>query len=129
MNCAQIKFEKYERERLYEIYGTVEKFDERFPELKYKWTVYRGGDVSRYVVTDCRITSAPDENAIPDFSNIGAFHITEDTRKYSANLFESLLCTWPAIFPDKFQARKINTQPTRKYAGDFFSARVKYISS
>ncbi len=50
-----------------------------------------------HVVTDCRIMPAPDENAIPNFSNIGAFHITEETRKYSANLFESLLCTWAAI--------------------------------
>ena len=135
--------------------------DEKFPQLKDKWTFYRGGDVSRYieriggdidllvldtahihpwetlnflcvlpfmrpgswciihdvllhhllhrindlacrylyghVVTDCRIMPAPDENGIPNFSNIGAFHITEDTMKYSSNLFESLLCTWAAI--------------------------------
>ena len=128
--------------------------DEKFPELKSKWTVYRGGDISRgidllvldtahihpwetlnflcilpfmkpgswcvlhdvslpylrgrendlacrylygHVVTDCRIMPAPDENAIPHFSNIGAFHITEDTVKYADNLFESLLCTWAAI--------------------------------
>ena len=40
---------------------------------------------------------APDEYAIPHFSNIGAFHITDDTMKYSDNLFESLLCPWMAI--------------------------------
>ena len=135
--------------------------DEQFPQLKGKWTIYRGGDISRYiervggdidllvldtahihpwetlnflcvlpfmkpgswcvlhdvslpylpgreedlacrylyghVATDCRIMPAPDEGYIPHFSNIGAFHVTEDTVKYSGGLFESLLCPWMAI--------------------------------
>ncbi|MBQ6971947.1 MAG: class I SAM-dependent methyltransferase [Synergistaceae bacterium] len=142
--------------------------DEEFPHLKGKWTIYSGGDISRYiervggdidllvldtahihpwetlnflcvlpymkagswcvlhdvslpylpgreddlacrylyghVATDCRIMPAPDEGYIPHFSNIGAFHITEDTVKYSGGLFDSLLCPWMAL-PGVFDKR------------------------
>jgi len=38
------------------------------------------------------------------FANIGAFKVTEDTRKYIGNLFESLVVAWQAIpfFYDKY---------------------------
>ena len=142
--------------------------DEQFSHLKDKWTVYRGGDISRYiervggdidllvldtahihpwetlnflcilpfmkqgswcvlhdvslpylpfreedlacrylyghVVSDAKIMPAPEENYIPYFSNIGAFHIIDDTAKYAGNLFESLLCPW-AAFPGVFDKK------------------------
>ena len=46
---------------------------------------------------------APDENAIPNFSNIGAFHITEDTMKYSGNLFRSLRGILKRNFPISYR--------------------------
>ena len=135
--------------------------DEKFSHLKDKWTIYRGGDISRFiervggdidllvldtahihpwetlnflcvlpfmkigswvilhdvslpycnhreedlacrylyghVVSDVKIMPAPEENYIPYFSNIGAFHVVDDTVKYVGNLFESLLCPWAAL--------------------------------
>ncbi|MBQ7195826.1 MAG: hypothetical protein IJS40_00265 [Synergistaceae bacterium] len=54
-----------------------------------------------HVVSDEKLTPAPDFD--PYFSNIGAFKITDDTRKYIGNLFESLLIPWQALpfFYDK----------------------------
>ena len=146
--------------------GNIDKLsgylvDEQFAHLKDKWTVYRGGDISRFieriggdidllvldtahihpwetlnflcilpfmkrdswvvlhdvslpylpgreedlacrylyghVVSDAKIMPAPEENSIPHFSNIGAFHVIDDTVKYAGNLFESLLCPWAAM--------------------------------
>ncbi len=56
------------------------------------------------MVSDAKIMPAPDKNYIPYFSNIGAFHVIDDTVKYVGNLFESLLCTWAAI-PGVFDKR------------------------
>lgn len=50
-----------------------------------------------HVVSDAKITPAPEENYIPHFANIGAFHVIDDTTKYVCNLFESLLCPWVAV--------------------------------
>ena len=151
--------------------GNIDKLsghlvDEQFAHLKDKWTVYRGGDISRFiekvgggidmlvldtahihpwetlnflcvlpfmkkdswvvlhdvslpylsgreedlacrylyshVVSDAKIMPAPE--SIPHFSNIGAFHVIDDTVKYAGNLFESLLCPWaamPGVFDKK----------------------------
>ena len=131
--------------------------DEKFPELKDKWRIFRGGDVSRYieeiggdidflmldtvhthpwetlnflcvlpfmrndsftvlhdisifanpddryalacrylfasVVSDEKITPAPDDEDVR-FANIGAFKVSEITRQYVSNLFESLIIPW-----------------------------------
>ena len=133
--------------------------DEKFSHLKDKWTIYRGGDISRYieriggdidllvldtahihpwetlnflcvlpfmkrdswvvlhdislpmfkgrendlacrylyghVVSDAKIMPVSDYDSF--FANIGAFHIIDDTVKYSGNLFESLLNPWVAL--------------------------------
>ena len=50
-----------------------------------------------HVVSDCKLMPAPEEHYIPHFSNIGAFHVIDDTVKYAGNLFESLLCPWAAL--------------------------------
>ena len=68
---------------------------------------------------------------------LGAFHITEDTRKYSANLFESLLCTWAAvpgvfdkkIFPHGTPILAQDLDDIRKIIRRIFRARNKFSGS
>ena len=172
--------------------------DEQFPHLKDKWTVYRGGDISRYiekvggdidllvldtahihpwetlnflcvlpfmnqdswcvlhdislpyspqreedlacrylyghVVSDAKIMPAPEENYIPYFSNIGAFHITDDTVKYVGNLFESLLCPWAAlpgmfdkkVFPYATPILQKDLDDIRKIIGKYYPSYAEF---
>ena len=53
------------------------------------------------VVSDEKLMPVSDIDSY--FANIGAFKITDDTRKYIGNLFESLVVAWDAIpsFYDK----------------------------
>ena len=204
-NSQLISVDYYEK-----YYGFDEKLsgwlvDEKFSHLKNKWTVYRGGDISRFienigddidllvldtahihpwetlnflcilpflkrgawvilhdvslpylsgredelacrylfanVVSDIKIMPVPEDNYIPHFSNIGAFHVIDDTAKYARNLFEALLFPWAAypgmfidrIFPcnviitneDIDGIRKIITKYYKDYA-EFFDHAVEF---
>ena len=80
-----------------------------------------------HVVSDVKIMPAP-EKKIPYFSNIGAFHVNDDTVKYIVNLFESLLCPWMAmpgvfdkkVFPNATPMLPKDLDDIRKIIGKYY---------
>ena len=98
--------------------------------LEYFKTIWRHHLACRYlfghVVSDEKFSPAPDHEGLP--SNIGAFRISEDTKRYADNLFESLFIPWSSKVSEKDMADI--SAIIRKYYSpeqyEFFLKAVKF---